>query len=71
VFIERALTDDQKRARLGEDLARRCRQALDKRIRMCLHSEGEGLPWFVSSGWRERTEELFSLAAEVAGKLGG
>jgi hypothetical protein len=36
---------------------------------MCLHSEGEGLPWFVSSGWSGRTEELFALAAEVAKKL--
>jgi len=69
VFIEKALTDDAKRARLGDDLARRCREALDKRIRMCLHAEGEGLPWFVSSGWSRRTEELFELAAEVAGEL--
>jgi len=69
VFIEKALTDGAGKARLGEDLARRCREALDKRIRMCLHSGGEGLPWFVSSGWNRRTEELFRLAAEVAQKL--
>ena len=43
--------------------------ALDTRIRMCLHSEGEGLPWFVSSGWSRRTEELFELAGEVATKI--
>jgi hypothetical protein len=69
VLIERAITDEARRAKLGEDLARRCRLALDKRIRMCLHAEGEGLPWFISSGWSERTEELFRLAAEVAAKL--
>jgi hypothetical protein len=69
VFIEKALTGDDTRNLLGEDLARRCRQALDKRIRMCLHSEGEGLPWFISSDWARRTEELFELAAEVAKKI--
>jgi hypothetical protein len=71
VFIEKALTDEARKAKLGDDLATRCRSALDKRIRMCLHAGGEGLPWFVSSGWNQRTEELFRLAAEVAKKLGG
>jgi len=69
VFIEKALTDKAKRAKLGQDLARRCREALDKRIRMCLHSGGAGQPWFISSGWSKRTEELFRLASEVAKNL--
>jgi len=69
VFVERALVDKAKKAKLGDELARRCRAELDKRIRMCLHAAGEGLPWFVSSGWSERTEELFRLASEVAKRL--
>ncbi|MFO7899145.1 MAG: DUF6067 family protein, partial [Planctomycetota bacterium] len=69
VFIEKALTDKEKRAQIGEDLATRCRAALDKRIRMGLHAQGEGRAWFISSGWNERTEQLFRLAAEVAKAL--
>jgi hypothetical protein len=54
---------------IGADLYRRARAALDKRIRMCLHSPGEGRVWFISSDWNRRNEELFNLAAEVAAKL--
>lgn len=70
IYIEKALLDEAKKAKLGEDLASRCRKALDKRIRMCLYAAGEGQPWFISSGWAKRTEELFALAAEVSKKLG-
>ena len=59
------------KAMLGEDLASRCRRALDERIRMCLHASGEGQPWFISADWNHRTEVLFSLAAEVSRRLGG
>ncbi|HUT32515.1 MAG TPA: glycoside hydrolase domain-containing protein [Planctomycetota bacterium] len=71
VLIERALTDEAKKARLGDELAAECRRALDTRIRFCLHSDGEGMPWFVSSDWARRTETLWRLAAEAASKLGG
>jgi len=70
IFIERALLDKAKRAVLGDDLARRCREALDERIRLALHAPGEGMVWFVSSDWNRRTERLFRLAAEVAKQLG-
>ncbi|KKL83910.1 hypothetical protein LCGC14_1970030, partial [marine sediment metagenome] len=69
VFIEKALLSKGARARLGDDLARRCRAVLDERIRACLQSAGEGWTWFVSSGWSKRTEMLFGLAAEVDRKL--
>jgi len=69
VFVEKALTDKARRAALGAALARRCREALDRRIRMCLYSGGEGQPWFISSGWNKRAEELFRLASEVAKRL--
>ena len=70
VFVEKALLDDEANALLGDDLIGRCRRALDERIRMCLHSEGEGQPWYISSDWNQRTELLFGLAAEVARKFG-
>ncbi len=70
VFIERALTDEATKARLGDDLAARCRSALDERIRMCLYSWAEGEAWFISSDWCKRTEVLFGLAGEVARKMG-
>ena len=69
ISIEEGLLDEGKKARLGDDLAARCRALLDERIRVCLHAHGPGLPWFVSSGWKERTEELFRLAGEVAKAL--
>jgi hypothetical protein len=76
IYVEKALLDDEAKAALGEELAGRCRKALDERIRMCLHCSryagaGEGEAWFIGSDWNRRTEELFGLAAEVARKLGG
>ncbi|MCX7804303.1 MAG: DUF6067 family protein [Planctomycetota bacterium] len=71
IYIERALLDDEAKNILGEELMARCRAALDERIRMCLHSDGEGESWYISSGWRERSDLLFGLAAEVARKYGG
>ena len=38
---------------------------------MCLHSEGDGQPWYISSDWAKRSEILFGLAAEIAAKYGG
>ncbi len=70
VFVEKALLDDVAPGLLGDALIGRCRRALDERIRMCLHSDGEGQPWYISSDWNQRTELLFGLAAEVARKLG-
>ncbi|KKM00225.1 hypothetical protein LCGC14_1806580, partial [marine sediment metagenome] len=69
IFIEKALLDPKAAAVLGDDLVRRCRIVLDERIRMALHAAGEGLVWFVSSGWDERAAKLFRLAAEVDKKL--
>ena len=98
IQIERALGDEGLKARLGEDLVRRCEEYLHARHMMmwlsvtnlqCYHandgSPGWGLYlakqwricpagmsghyWFLSSGWQERTWQLFSLAGEVAAKL--
>lgn len=90
IFIEQALTDEGLRARLGDDLARRCQETLNERLaymwkclahlQLELHGWGitswrfspgvAGHAWFLSTGHEERTEKLYALAAEVAGKLG-
>jgi len=70
IYLEAALTDKALRAKLSQEMASWIQQALDERIRMCLNAQGEGEPWFISSGWNARTEVLFSLAAEISRKLG-
>jgi hypothetical protein len=62
VFIERALLDKDRRARLGAELANRCRAVLDDRIRAAYY----GGDFFVGSAYRERAEELYELAHQVA-----
>ena len=78
VFIERALTDEEKRARLGADLVRRSVRLLDERVRAILRIARPHRPWyrrdvywwtFASSGWQECDGRLFDLAGEVARAL--
>jgi hypothetical protein len=89
IFIEQALTDEAQKAKLGADLAKRCREALDQRLlymwkclagmQMGLHDWGvtswrfspgvAGHAWFLSSGWQERSRELYALAGEVERSL--
>ena len=73
VFIERALLDPARRARLGSDLAGRCQAILDERVRDFIRAVGgkrsSDWLWFVSSGWRVRSEQLYTAAAEVARAL--
>jgi len=94
IFIERALTDEKLKSRLGADLAQRAQQTLDARVlpmwrSLCtfqLTGRDDnyatrlgwgrvpgiaGHYWFLGSGWQKRSEELYSLAAAVAGKLPG
>ena len=76
IFIEKALQDEAKKAKLGVGLAKRCRDLLDERIRFCNRATGHmgggtdapGWLWFVGSGWEKRTAELYAAAAEVAKK---
>jgi hypothetical protein len=66
VAIERALVDKDLRARIGDDLANRCRKAIDNRIRAAYY----GGDFFVGSSYRERAEELYALAHQVAVGVG-
>lgn len=79
IFIERALLDDAKRARLGDDLAARAQVCLDDRVTVILRAKsgqrgtsiGSDAGWLdYAAGYRARARDLFALAAEVAGKTG-
>ncbi len=76
-FLERILTDKARRAKLGEELAKRAQEILDERVRACLTTRAGGRAsldkwrWFVGSDWQERSERLYAAAAEAAKKLGG
>jgi hypothetical protein len=71
IFIESALLDDAKRAKLGKDLVARCERLLAKRIRAYQTAGGiDGQIAFLGAGRRERNAGLFRLAAEVDDALG-
>ncbi len=75
-YVEKALLDRGATELLGEELTKRCREALDDRIRFAnrcavYRGGGEGEIWYIGSGWRERAELLFGLAAEVKARYGG
>ncbi len=70
IFIEKALLDDEAETLLGKELIEQCRATLDERIRILMRAEGEGESWFISSGWRERSERLYSLAGQVQTRFG-
>lgn len=73
IFLEKALLDASRRAKLGEQLARRCRALLDRRVRVHLRAIAGGgryltWTWYAGSGIRRRTRQLYEAAAEVAAK---
>jgi len=82
IFVQNALLDENLRARLGDDLARRARAVCDERTRALRYLSEYTIcnaakePWashfiFSSYPWRERSARLYELAAEVARALGG
>jgi hypothetical protein len=83
IFIEKALTDKDLRAKLGEARAAQYQGVLDERLRYQLWAHdgfvtdqgqiltiGVGYPWYAGSGWQERSRKLYEAAADVAGALG-
>jgi hypothetical protein len=68
VFIEKALTDPARTARLGKDVSTRAQNALDERVRDLLRVRTDRF-WFVASGWQERSRDFYVLAANVRKKL--
>ncbi len=70
VVIDRAMTDQARRARLGEDLAGRCAKFLEDRRRLVNSSDGWGGAIFAASSDRpEQSAQLYRLAGEVAEKV--
>jgi hypothetical protein len=69
IYIERALSDQAKRAKLGEELAKKLQVMLDERIRMYRAACHTSWNWFAASGWQARSERLYAAAAEVAAAL--
>lgn len=76
IYIEKALLDKAVCAKLGEELAKRCQDLLDERVRALLASmskggkSGDGLQEsttaFADGPWQERSAKLYAAAAEVA-----
>jgi len=71
IFIEDALLDKAKLAKVGPELEKRCWALLNRRVSAIHSANGRmGTLVFLGSGRQERARELFALAAEVASKLG-
>jgi hypothetical protein len=69
IFIEQALLDPEKRAKLGDDLARQCQHELDNRQRQMILFLSSG-HYFTGMGWEAKSGQLYRLAGEVARALG-
>ena len=67
VFLEKALLDPARRARLGEELAGRCQHLLDERVRAIIFAKAS---WRFFSISQDLRADLYALASEVAGTLG-
>ena len=80
IFLERALDEKDKRARLGEGLASRAQRLLDERAGRIIHAKLDSSPMYsvgsyaswldYAAGATERARALSQLAAEVARKVG-
>ena len=76
VLVEKAIVLPDRRAKLGEELATRCRGVLDDRIRMVNRGGGgirqgrKAMKPAVPADWQAQSEALFRLASEVSAKLG-
>ena len=62
ILLEGVLADEASRGKLGEALAARCQETLQERLAVGDRDQ---------AGWRERTEKLYSAAAEAARALSG
>ena len=84
IYIEQALTDDARKAELGEALATRAQAILDERTRrVCWAQEKNfnnapytylpggplGLDWYAGADWETQAAELFRVAGEIADRL--
>jgi hypothetical protein len=68
IFLEKILLDPARRAKLGEEAAKRTQALLDERTRAATWGWNDP-GWFVSSGWMDRTARLYDAAATAAATL--
>jgi len=82
IFVQNAILDDGQRAKLGPDLARRCKQLCERRTRAFTYvsfyrySDGESaMPRLRAmpdvAAWEEEAARLFRMADEVGRALKG
>jgi len=69
VFIEKVLADSAKKAKLGDELAKRAQEILDERKRLCNRSGY--YKETLASGIAEYSARLYQITAEVADKQQG
>jgi hypothetical protein len=66
VFIEKILADSAKKAKLGDELAKRAQEILDERKRLCNRSGY--YREMLASGIAGYSARLYQITAEVADK---
>ena len=77
IAIEKALTDEAAKGKLGADLVQQCQDALAERLARMMENMANrpgcrpGWAWTLGADWPQRTEKLFTLAGEVQKKLEG
>lgn len=85
IFLEKALTDEKLRAKLGDKLAARCQAILDERTRFLAWGNEQntngilhtylpygplGSDWYAcGTDWQGRSAKLYAAAAEAAAAL--
>ena len=75
VFIESVLLDEMKKTQIPSELAGKCQQILDERVRTFMRGTGRrelmasDWLWYNGMGWQKRSEELYSAAGELAEAL--
>ncbi|MFW6152279.1 MAG: glycoside hydrolase domain-containing protein, partial [Verrucomicrobiota bacterium] len=73
VYLEKVWLDSKAPQIIGEDMVKEIRSLLDERIRVVNIAQRRGdvsRACFISSGWKDRNQRLFDLAAEVQKKYG-
>lgn len=77
-LIEKAMADPAGKAKLGDELLKKCKEVLDERRLAASFvsagqrmAQGEGWRWFEGSDWETRTFKLFTCAGEVSKALAG
>ncbi|MFW6158860.1 MAG: glycoside hydrolase domain-containing protein [Planctomycetota bacterium] len=85
IFLERALTDERLRAKLGAELVAECQRVLDERTRHLIWADEAntntrnhstlplgplGFDWYAGWNWEGRLSRLYAAAAKAAAIIG-